>query len=181
MKKKKKTTEKFQSTEIKKTTYNNPDYKMAITFVVVLIIILAVLALVYFLNGKYVTKDKFQTTTTTTSAVEFDDTQIIVDHIFSVKEDNYYVLCYDKKDENSAFLYSGFVNVYRKSVPLYTIDMSNAMNKGHYDKNGKENKNPSKSSEVVITRPTLIEIKDGKVVSYITDRDKIAEKLSNKD
>lgn len=179
MKKNKKEQVRFQSKEIKQKGNMNEDYKSVITLVIVLIVIGCLVALVYFLNGKYVTKDHFQSTTSTTAKVIFDETVITVDNMFDIDKNEYYVLLFDAKDETSAFLYSGLVTSFKEDkIPLYSIDLSNAMNKKYYDKEGKVNKSPKKASDVLVTGPTLITIKKGKVSSFITEKEKIVEKLS---
>lgn len=178
MKKKKKVQEKrFESKEIKKNRELNSDYKTAIGFFVVLAIVAGLFGLLYFFTGKYVKKDEFQTTTTSTTTVEFDESTISVANVFKQKDKEYYCLFYDKKDKTHS-MYDTLLIRYTGSVPMYTIDLSNAMNKKNYDKSGSENTKPTNASEIMITRPTLIHIKDNEVIEYITDRDKIAEKFA---
>ena len=50
----------------------------------------------------------------------------------------------------------------------------NASNKGE-----KGNPSASNPSELVINGPTLIKIKDGRIVKYLEDLDKIKEELNN--
>lgn len=176
--KKKKTNElNFESKEIKKNRQVNDDYKMVIGFVVMLVIIAFITILLYFFNGKYVTKDLINEKPTTTQAT-YDDTKITVADIFKIKKDNYYVLLYNTEDDIS-FLYSNLSASYtNKKVPLYTIDMANALNKKYYNIDGKENKNVTKYEDLVITKPTLIEIKNKKIVSYKSNKDDIVNILS---
>lgn len=89
------------------------------------------------------------------------------------------VLLYDKSSDVENVLYNGLVGSYdNERVELYTVDLSSAMNKKYFNKDGEENKSPSKASDLVITKTTLITINKGKVTSYITEKDKIVEKLS---
>ena len=177
---KKKNTEKFYSKEIKRNKTMNEDVQRVITFIVVLVIVLGLLGGLYFLNGKYVTKDLFQgDVTTTTTEVSYDPTLLTVSRLFDVKSDEYYVMMYDHSDKVKATLYDSLVlNFKEVDISLYTVDMSNAMNNKYYDVDGKENKAPTKSEEVMVTRPTLVHIKKGKVVEYITEDSKMVEKLT---
>lgn len=168
----------FKSKEIKKNRYVNDDYKMIIGFAIMIIIIVISTLLLYFFNGKFVTKDLSNKDTTTTTLPTYDDTKITVADLFKIKKDNYYVILYDTEDDMS-FLYSTLASSYdNEDIPLYTIDIANTLNKKYYDTKGKENRKPSTSSDVMITRPTLIEIKKGKVVKYITNKDDIVSTLS---
>lgn len=182
----KKNKQKFYSKEIKKNKELNEDYKRVVTFIIVLLVIGAFVAGLFILNGKYITKDLFQDeTTTTTTEVTYDASLLTVSTLFTVKDSEYLVMLYDSTNKTNGFLYNDLVLGYvEDKVSLYSIDMSNQMNKKYYDTKGKENKNPTKSSEILITRPTLMHIKKGKVVSYITNRDEIIstlEKFSKKE
>lgn len=180
MKKHKSNTNKFSSTEIKKNNYVNEDYKKVEAFIIILLVISIFIGLVYFLNGKYVTKDEFQNTTTTTTVPSYDDTITIVDKMFTIDKDEYMVLLYDKSERETSILYDGLVMSYSGNLNLYSIDLSNQMNVKYYNPKGQENSKPTKSSEVMITKPTLVTIKEGKVTAYITNPDEITKKLSEK-
>lgn len=178
MKKKNNNTSRFQSKPIKINGGLNDDYKKVISFFIVLVIILGAVFLLYFFNGQYVTKDLKDKPTTTTT-VKFDKSLITIGDIFKQGKGEYMVLLYDKSNNVETVLYNGLVYSYdNKKVELYTVDLSSPMNKKYYNKDGKENTKPSKVSDIVITKPTLIIINKGKVTSYITDKDKIVEKLS---
>lgn len=176
----KKNKQKYYSREIKRNSEFNDDYKKVITFIIVLIVIGICIGAIFFLNGKFVSKDMFQkTTTTTTKEVSYDPTLLTVSTLFTVKDSEYLVLLYDANNKTNGFLYNELVLGYvEDKVSLYSIDMSNAMNKKYYDTKGKENTTPTKSSEVLITKPTLMHIKKGKVVDYITKRDDIISMLN---
>lgn len=176
--KKKNSDNRFQSKEIKRNKSINEDYKKVIGFLVVLVIIFLLLGLVYFLNGKFVTKDHFQDSSATTTSPKFDSSVILLDDMLKQGKSEYMVMIYDTKDENQDILYADLVAGYDDElVSLYTVDLSSAMNKKYYNKEGKENTKPTKISDIVITKPTLIVVKKGKISSYITDYDKISKKL----
>lgn len=181
-KKNKKQDVRFHSTEIKKQQYLNDDYKTMLGLLITLIVVGICVALLFFLNGKFVTKDHFQEKEEeTTSEVEYDETIITVSDLFKIDKKEYMVLLYDEKDKTSSFLYSGLISGFEEDkTPLYSIELGNAMNRKYFDSKGKENRKPTKVDEVLVTRPTLIVMKNGKVVEYITDTNKIVEKLAKK-
>ena len=173
----------FYTQELKKSKTINEDTVKVITFTIVLIIVLALLALLYFLNGKYVTKDIDNTTsTTTTTEPIYDDTKLTVNTMFDVsKKDTYYVLAYDSTDEVvGQYLYSNATTAKIENVKVYTLDLNNAMNKKYYDTTKEPNTKPTKPSEVSFKTNTLLVFKKGKVVEFITDKNEIAKKLQNK-
>ncbi len=178
MKKKNNNTSRFQSKQIKINGGLNEDYKKVISFFIVLAIILGAVFLLYYFNGQFVTKDLKNKETTTTTA-KYDSSVIVVDDIFKQGNGEYMVLLYDKASNVESVLYNGLVASYdNEKVNLYTVDLSSALNKRYYNKDGEENKKPTKASDLVITKATLITIKKGKVTSYITEKDKIVEKIS---
>ncbi|MCH5166632.1 MAG: hypothetical protein J1F35_01945 [Erysipelotrichales bacterium] len=182
MKKKNKQTEikRFESTEIKQSAFINEDYKTFKTFIIVLIIVLTLLGLLFFFNAKLVTKDMFNDETTTTAPVSYIDTTILADHILGTNNPHYMVLLYDTEDKTSNILYDSLFNNYSGDEDLYAVDLANKMNASHYDKNQEnENKSPKTNEEIVVSGPTLLVVKENKVVEYITDAKKIQEKLNN--
>ena len=165
---------KFETTVMKKETNVDEDYKKIVVFLVFIIIIGLAIGGLYVFNAKYVTKDNFQEEeTTTTTTVAFSKYNINVNDVFKIDSKEYNVLFYDKKDDIQNQFYSSVSSRTYGDIPLYTVDMSIASNKPYYNKDGKENTNPSKYDEIVITRPTLIKFKKGKVVGYITSQEDI--------
>ena len=175
----KKKEQKFYSKEIKKSKQVNEDYKRVVSLFIVLFIVCGLLFGLYLLNGKYVSKDLFQDDKTTTKEVSYDDTLLTVSNLFKVTDKEYYVMAYDASDELRGFLYSNLVvNFKEVDIPLYSIDLSNAMNKKYYNTKGEENTKPTKYEEVMFTRPTLVHVKNGKVFAYVTDLDEMVRLLT---
>lgn len=105
---------------------------------------------------------------------EFTYNTAIIGTVFNRPESEYYV-SFDEEDGNTYF--DTLLNMYKGSLHIYKVNMSlgiNASNKGE-----KGNYNATKSSELVISGPTLIKIKDGRIVKYLEDLDKIKEELNN--
>ena len=173
----------FYTQELKKSKTINEDTVKIITFIIVLIVVLGLLVLLYFLNGKYVTKDIDKTTTTTTTTeATYNDSQTTVSTMFNIsKKDTYYVLAYDSEDEIvGQYLYSNATTANIENVKVYTLDLANAMNQKYYDSTKEPNTKPTKPSEVSFKTNTLLVFKKGKVVEFITDKDQITKKLQNK-
>ena len=74
--------------------------------------------------------------------------------------------------------YRQLVNQYKGDISVYTLDYTISMNSKYYDSNGTENTSPKSASDVMLTRPTLLIFKSGKVTDYITDKDTIVKTLS---
>lgn len=175
--KKKETKElNFTTKEIKKSKQWNDDSKKALSFLVVLAVVSVLIAGLFFLNAKFVSKDYFQEdVTTTTKAAEYDDTLLTVDTMLS-KDGEYYVLAYDSKDKYTSFVYSSLVSSYKNDkIKLYSIDLSLKMNSMYYDT---KKDVVVKENEYNFNGATLITIKNKKIVKSITDRDEIVKVLS---
>lgn len=169
----------FISTKMKKQTYKNEDVKLFTSAVIIMIVMALLIGGLFYINGKYITKDEFQPeTTTTTTEPSFDNTIILAEEVFKQKDNLYYVMFYDTKDSDYGKMYGNLVNYYNGDAVVYTVDLGSAMNKKYYNKDGKANENPTKPEELVITGPTLIVFKKNKVTSYIIEKNEIIKKLS---
>lgn len=178
MKKKKNNNQDFNiyTKEIKKKKYVNDDYKMAVSFIVVLLIVLVFIGTLFFLNGKFVSKDILQDdkTTTTTTAPSYDDSVILVNRILSVNNDKYYVMVYDFNDDIHNALYSSLVSSYKgENIKLYSTNIGIALNSKYYNKDKKENIMVSNYKDFNFTRPVLLEINKNKVSRTITTEKEI--------
>lgn len=181
-KKQHKQTERFVSTEIKQNKMNNEDYQKIKTFFIVLVIVVALLGLLFYFNGKVITKDIFkEQTTTQATEPTFDDGLILADDVFNKKDKEYMVLIYDSSNKENGMLYNGLFNSYSSERVLYGVDLNNKMNKSHYNENlENEITKPTNSKELVVSGPRLLTIKDGVVTEYISDTTTIVEKLKAK-
>ena len=166
----------FVTKQLKNKSYINDDTRNIITFLVVLVIVGLVFGILFLLQTKV--EEKTAETTTTTAAT-YDESTIIIPDMFRKKDKEFMVLIYDKSDDVENTYYATKAATYEnKTVKLYTANLADGMNAKYYDKNGKANTKPTKADEVVITKSTLIVFKDGKVTSYITDKDAILKKLA---
>ncbi len=181
MKKKKNNNKEFNvyTKEIKKRKIVNDDYKMAVSFIVVLLIVLVFIGGLFILNGKFVSKDILQDKTTkTTTAPSYDDSVVLVSNILDISKDKYYVMVYDFEDEVQSVLYSSLVSSYKgEKVKLYSSNLGEGFNKKYYDKEKTEKVNVNNYKEFNFTRPVLLEVSNNKVSKIITDKDKIYSAL----
>lgn len=181
MKKKNIKKEQFESQEIKQSKFENEDYQKVKAFFILLIIVLALIGLLFFINGRFVSKDRFQENeSTTTTEPSFDETVITVDRMFKINKDEYLVMVYDSNDKETSVLYSNLVLSYKGSKTLYSIDLNDKMNSKYYNKDKEENKNPTSPSEASFAGPRLLVMSNGKVIEYLDDRDAIVNKITQK-
>ena len=173
---------KFYTEEIKKSKTINEDTVKIITFIIILVIVLGLFFGLFYLNGKFVTKDKYQdnNTTTTTEAI-YDETKVTVSTMYNLSNDTYYVLAYDESDTiNGSFYDNLSLTFNNENIKLYTLDLTNAMNKKYYNKDKAENITSNNKTDINFTTHTLLIFKNGKISEAITNKDDITAKLSNK-
>ena len=168
---------KFETKQLKNTTVDH-DNSTVVTFIIALIVICVLVGGLYYVNAKYVTKDKYQddNTTTTTTEPSYDATVILADDALKQKETEYMVVFVDKSKDDSSYITS-LISGYKGDSKIYTVDLSNKMNKDYYNESSLRNL-PMPTTieglkECKVINPTLIKVKKGKIVELTDDKEKI--------
>ena len=151
------------------------EYKKIILIVGIVIIIFAIF---YFITVYVTNKDNntYKRNSSTEGVISY--TEIMAGRSFSMPEDEYYILYYDRSNKDLLNTFSSSVATYRadkEKTALYTVDMSNAMNKG-FEKE-ESNWKPTSVSELAIKGPTLIHFRDGAVFEYFEGETDIVSQL----
>ena len=176
---KKKTNKSKRKVEEKNKIENVGSFDTDISKVIYIILgVICVFCVFYLLTLFVLNKD--DNTTKTDEEVEISLDSTIVGRSISMPEDKYYVLYYDAKDETVSEEYSSTITNYIYStsedhVKLYTVDMSDALNKKYVSDESKPM--PEKVSDIAIKGTTLMVIEKGKVVEYTEDKTRIEELL----
>ena len=176
---KKKTNKSKRKVEEKNKIENVGSFDTDISKVIYIILgVICVFCVFYLLTLFVLNKD--DNTTKTDEEVEISLDTTIVGRSLSMPEDKYYVLYYDAKDETVSEEYSSTITNYIYStsedhVKLYTVDMSDALNKKYVSDEYKPM--PEKVSDIAIKGTTLMVIEKGKVVEYTEDKTRIEELL----
>ena len=103
-------------------------------------------------------------------------TKILCGQIFTRDDSEYYVLSYELK-EDSAMLYETILERYNTStskLPLYKVDLSNSKNNICM---GDSLNIANDIADLKLVIPTLLKIKDGKIIASHTDYDNIKTEL----
>ncbi len=136
------------------------------------LVVLLFLGGMYFLTSVLVKKNKYiEKTTIDNGSVSIQYSEIILGEVFSKNEDEYLVLCYDKKDKTTNLSTTVSTLMSADKIKVYTVDLSHAFNKGLLSNEG--NPNATKSSELKINGSTLIHIHNQKIEDYIEGEDAI--------
>ncbi len=139
-----------------------------------------VIFVVFYLMTIYVTnkgtKESYKRNKSTEGVISY--TEVMAGRSFDMPESEYYILYYDRSNKELLNTFSSSVAAYRadkERTALYTVDMSNAMNKGFEKEDS--NWSPTSVSELAISGPTLIHFRDGAVVEYFEGETDIVSQL----
>ena len=143
--------------------YVNEDTNQMKKFVFILIGVAIIALLLYFLTAKFLVKDAFQENNTENTSVTISYDTVKVGSVFNRPYDEYYVYAYDTTS-NKANYYSTFTSKYTGELKIYTLDLSNEINKKYVSEKG--NANATKPEELQLVEPTLIHIKNGSIAGY---------------
>ena len=155
----------------------NDESKVIIKFIVTLVIVLVVCVGIYFITKNVVNKDSDnnknnESTETSEATISYDSA--IVGTMLNKKDKEYYVILYDRSKDDS-YKYTILVSDYNtknKSLPLYMVDLSSAMNKTYYTTE-KTNPTASNLSDLKFGDITVIKVKDGKITNAYETIDSI--------
>ena len=142
---------------------------------IVLIAVVVFVGIVYFVTAIVQGEIKFK------EEIEKHEVQyenILAGSTFKKKDKEYIVVYYDFEGNDASDIKSSISSYTSKSSAkaLYKVDLSLKQNKV-YTTDKKSNKKPTKATELKINGTTLIEIKDGKVKSYVEGKDKVKDYL----
>lgn len=172
---KKKTDKKVKnSKKIMDSVSESPDLKKVIICIttVLIIFVLVYLLTVYITKNSTdsVVKKKFDNTT-----VQYDE--ILAGTSFSQKDKEYLVLFYNVSEDDDSSYYTLKSDYESKddALPFYYVDLGNSLNKPIVST--EDNSEATKASDLKISKPTLIKIKDGELEDYIVGKDDIENYL----
>ncbi|MBR1416946.1 MAG: hypothetical protein IJ572_03935 [Bacilli bacterium] len=151
--------------------YNDED-KAIRNFIIIFLIVIVVAVGVFFFT-KYVV-NKETNTTEEVKEVEIDNSVAIVGTMLSKADKEYYVILYRSEDDN-AYKYDSLKSKYPasgNSYPLYSVDLSNALNKKYYDKDNvnlkSDNVNDLRFGDI-----TVLKVETGKITKSYDSVEKI--------
>lgn len=134
---------------------------------------------IYITNKNSDSSNNEQTTETSEDNKTISYEDIMIGRSFSMSDDEYLVLYYDKSDEKLVNTYSSLVSQYKvkeNHLNIYCVDMSNSFNK-EYATVGEANKSPATESDILINGPTLIKVSDRKASLYLEGEEAISNYL----
>ncbi|MCI8588730.1 MAG: hypothetical protein HFG40_03670 [Bacilli bacterium] len=112
--------------------------------------------------------------------VEIQYDEIIAGETFTKEEEEYYVFYFNftEKLSSTYFLYRDSYVEKEEHLPMYLVDLEKGFNKGHVTKDQEEREDHPENIEALkVTSPTIIKIKDKKVVERVEGKDEVVELL----
>ena len=178
---KKRNIEKDKKVKAKKVTYRTSEQDEMIKFIVVILVVLLSVGAIYLFTRAFVTKDLFKDETSPTETVQEGKVNYevaIMGQLLNRPYKEYYAVIYDSTGDYSADMYSLVYSYSNKKnhKHIYTIDLSNELNKKYYDVEN-DNKKSTKVEDIKVGDITLIKVKNGKIEKYIVDYTKMEKEL----
>lgn len=148
------------------------------SFIKILIVLVLLIAAFYFIVGSLRGEFKKGQDETDEETTQIQNYEILASKTFTKSDKEYYVLFYEKNG-TKADLYASMYSDYQdKNLdnPLFWVDLGNKFNKGILSDD--TNPKAQEYSELKVSEPTLIHIKNGKNVDYY-EGEKVQEELVN--
>lgn len=169
---KKKQIKKVNKKEVKKIEEENEMKNLLKTIIIVLVSFL-ICYLLFLLMGKAGMFEKGYEKPENASN-EFTYNTAIMGTVFNRPESEYYV-AFDEENGNKYF--DSLLSLYKGSLQVYKVNMSLGINAKYKSEFG--NPKAIRPSELKISVPTLIKIKNGSIVKYLDNINDIESELSN--
>lgn len=144
----------------------NNDEKEVSTVIKIAIGVVLVFALVYLVFAIFTGEIKLKKDKTTQPTIQY--VEILAETTFKQNKEDYFVLYYDFSKDDAALLET-IAEVIGNEATTYKVDLNKKFN-GNYIIGDDEsiNKSPKNIDELKVKNPTLIRIKKGKIVKFIT-------------
>lgn len=178
--KKVKLNDKVNKKKNKSGKYISDEAREIRNFAIILISIIVIVLIVYGVT-KVLKGDDSTDSGREITAGEIDYDIVSIGTMLNRSEKDYYVMIYDST-ASEAVRYSAIITKYMYSEDAKTIyfcDLNNKLNSDYYiGSDGTSNPKATDLSDLALKDLTLIRVKNGKIVKYIEDLDKIKSELN---
>lgn len=169
---------KVKAKRIKRDISDNEKevYRFVAIFLVVVLVVLGF----YFISKKVVKDRDNNETTNSSEKVTISYDTVNVGMILNRPYDEYFVMVYDGS-LSEAIYYSSLITKYKNNesaLKIYYCDLSDKLNKDYTSGKDTGNSSAQKTSDFSFGKVTLLKIRNGKIVSYIEELDKIKNILN---
>ena len=158
-----------------------PDNEV-LKIVKILIAVVLFLVLFYFLAMIMTGEIKFGNKKKEEEVTQIQYDEILAGETFNKNEDEYYVFYFNfsEKISSTYLIYrDGYVGK-SEHFPMYMVDLEKGFNTSYIRNNEEEREEyPESIDKLKVTSPTIVKVKDKKVVERIEGKDKVKEFLKN--
>lgn len=148
------------------------------TFIIILLGVAFVSLLLYFMSSKVLVKDGVEKDNPTTEE-EIAYNNVNAGTVFNRPVDEYYVFAFDPSSLKASY-YSALLNNFdNKKKQMYFMNLDLEINKPYVKE--VSNSKATKTSELALKSPTLMFIKDGKIVKYLENIEEIEKEMEKKE
>jgi len=160
----------MKKNKVKMEKYENDDVKLVKKLIVILVVVILVAIGFYFLTDKVVMKDN----NTEETKVEINYDNATMGTILNRPYDEYFVLIYNSEESEAAY-YGTLLNNYSGDNKVYFVDLALKSSENYISEKSSGIFKDIKDAK--FSGPTLLEIKDGKVKSFLESKEDIKELL----
>ena len=165
----------------KKEEIKDIEQSYSLKTLLLIITILVIVFVVFYFITTLVVKPAKDNSSNSNSITELDSLKITIDHLLSKKEDEYYVLAtreslYTDK-MNYIKIYDSYIkdyNLKENHLPVYKIDLDDALNKNYI---GKTTNITDSLNELSLNDEVLFYVKNGKIEKYYIGNEQIVKAL----
>lgn len=165
----------MKNKRLKVQNRDNEDVQLIKKLIIILVVVVLVIIGFYFLTDKVVKPTKNENKT----SVDIDYNIATVGTMFNRPYQEYFVILYDSTKSEATYydtLVSNYRNNSEKSTKLYYVDLSLKTNSAYVSDTA--NKSMTGVDDAKFSGATLLKISNGKVVSFIDDREIIKSTLN---
>ena len=148
------------------------------SFLIVIGVVLLCVAGLWIITDKVVNKEKEEEKEQEVAG-QINYEVASVGTMFNRREETYYVVVYDSTGDyayDMATLYSSY-RAKENSIRIYSVDLSEYQDKKYYDPEKVDTNVKTYSDDIRFGDITLVKIKNGKIVKYIVDYEKMKKEL----
>lgn len=165
-----------------KIRYNTGESEEIKSLIIVVIVVVLIVCGLYLVTRIFITKDLFkkdepETEEVTPGVISYD--KIVMGQLLNRPYDEYYVAIYDQANGDYIIDMITLINSYEQSAKhlhVYTVDLSNQLNKDYYDPEN-VNVDAKTLSDLKVGDITLIKVKKGAINKFIVDYAKMEKEL----
>lgn len=159
---------------------NKAQYSDSLTKTIKILCILVIMFVIIYIGTAFVRGELKAKDSSKNNDVTIQYDEILAGSTFKMSDSEYMVLYYDYEAKDAG-LYGILYDSYSQkgsAVKMYKVNLASGFNKS-YVTEGKVKTNPTSSDDLKLKSPTLIRIKNKKVIKFISSKDDIKKYVNS--